>query len=128
MKQRDRIHSAMNDWEPDPWDATDDLADAQLAGFALRSGKAIEWVAIRNSGQAIFGIDTERLVGADVEFYSMDGDEEMLLMRLTWHGFPDPPEWRLTTRPRNGADGNWSSWGYFADLPTAWKMPDASGT
>ena len=126
MKQRDRINSAMNDWEADPWDTSDELADAQLVGFALRSEKPIEWVSIRASREAILGIDKQRLLSADAEFYATHDGEEMLLMRLAWHGFPDPPEWRLATRLGDGAEINWSSWGYFADLPAAWKMPDTS--
>ena len=126
MKQRDRINSAMNDWEADPWDASDELADAQLAGFSLRSDKPIEWVSIRDSRQTIFGIDKQHLLSTDAEFHATHDGEEMLLMQLAWHGFPDPPEWRLATRMGDEAEINWSSWGYFTKLPTAWKMPYTS--
>jgi len=123
MDQRDRINSASNDWEADPWDASDEIADAQLAGFQLRAAKPIAWAPIRASGLSVFGIDMQQLIGADVEFHATYDGEEMLLMQLAWHGFPDPPEWRLATRPYDGIDPSWSSWGYFALIPPAWKMP-----
>lgn len=124
MNQKDRINSASNDWEADPWDASDKLANVQLAGFQLRATKPIAWIPIRISGPSIFGIDVQKLIGADVEFHATHDGEDMLLMQLIWHGFPDPPEWRFATRPRECADLPWTSWGYFAQLPPAWKMPE----
>lgn len=125
MKQSDRMNSASNSWEADPWDASDDVANSQLAGFRSRAGKHIGWNSIRNSDSPVFGIERDKLIGADVEYYATDGDEELLLMQLVWHGFPDPPEWRLATRPHGQTDQPWVSWGYFADLPTTWTLPES---
>lgn len=124
MKQSDRMKSASNAWEADPWDASDDVANSQLAGFRPRAGKHIVWNSIRHGDTPVFGIERAKLIGADVEYHATDGAEELLLMRLGWHGFPDPPEWRLATRPRGQADQPWISWGYFADLPMAWTLPE----
>lgn len=124
MKQSDRMNSASNAWEADPWDASDAVANAQLAGFQDRAEKQIGWNAIRRTNSPVFGIEREKLIGADVEFYATHGGEEMRLMRLTYHGFPDPPEWRLASRPCDQPDQPWSSWGYFADLPVTWTLPD----
>ena len=124
MNQRDRVNSASNDWEADPWNASDELANAQLTGFQLRATKPLVWVPIRTSGPSIFGVDVQELISEDVEFHATHDGEDMLLMQLVWHGFPDPPEWRLATRPRESADPTWASWGYFAHLPPAWKMPE----
>jgi hypothetical protein len=124
MSQRNRINSAANDWEADPWDTSDKVADAQLAGFQLRATKPLKWLSIRSAGPSIFGVDVQKLIGTDVEFYTTYDGEDMLLMQLAWHGFPDPPEWRLATRPRESADQNWAPWGYFAQLPVDWTMPE----
>jgi len=48
MRQRQRMNSASNNWEAMPWDASDDIAAAQLNGFRERSAKPIQWQAIRN--------------------------------------------------------------------------------
>ena len=123
MKQSNRINSASNDWEADPWDASDEVADAQLAGFKLRALEPIEWHSVRSAGPSVFGVEVQKLIGADVEFYAAYQGEELLLMQLAWHGFPDPPEWRLASRPRDGAGQDWETWGYFAHLPATWTMP-----
>ena len=127
MNQAERMKSASNHWEADPWDATDEVADAQLAGFNARGAKPIVWARIRDAGGPVFGIETLRLISADAEFYSTHDGEELLLMRLLWHGYPDPPEWRLASRAIGVAGAQWMSWGYFAAPPDAWKMPGDSG-
>ncbi len=121
MSQAERMNSASNAWEADPWDASDEIADAQLAGFHERAAKPIDWTSIRKNDDSIFGIASAELSGADVEYYATHDGEEMLLMQLAWHGFPDPPEWRLVTRPSDRAD-LWVSWGHFEDLPEKWKI------
>lgn len=122
MAQDKRMNSAANSWEADPWDASDAVADAQLAGFNQRSAIAIDWRSVRQAGPMVFGVAVQQLIGADVEFVAECNGEDMLLMQLAWHGFPDPPEWRLTTRP-SGSEGPWESWGYFAEVPGAWRLP-----
>ena len=124
MKQMDRMNSTSNDWEADPWDAPDEVADLQFAGFQDRAVKIIIWTSIPDTGQSLFGIEVGKLRSSDVEFYATYDGEDMLLMRLIWHGFPDPPEWRLATRPSNRRDLPWASWGYFADLPERWRIPN----
>jgi hypothetical protein len=124
MSQVQRMNSASNVWEADPWDASDQVADSQLAGFQVRAAKAIAWSPIRGGPPVVFGRDVQRHIGADVEFYASHDGEDMLLMQLVWHGFPDPPEWRLATRPSDQPNAPWQSWGYFDQLPEAWKMPE----
>ena len=121
MSQAERLSSASNVWEADPWDAPDLIADDQLAGFNERAAKSVEWASVRELG-SVFGIENTTLIGADVAYYAIHDNEDMLLMQLAWHGFPDPPEWRLATRP-SGSNGAWASWGYFAELPRAWRLP-----
>ncbi|OEC94133.1 MULTISPECIES: hypothetical protein [unclassified Rhizobium] len=124
MKQMDRMNSTSNEWEADPWDAPDKVADQQLTGFQDRATKTITWSSILDAGHSLFGIEARDLRSLDVEFYATCDGEDMLLMRLIWHGFPDPPEWRLATRPSNSGDLPWASWGYFANLPESWQIPD----
>lgn len=126
MTQKDRMNSATNEWEADPWDASDEVADAQLTGFRLRALEPIKWCAIRNSDIPVFGIDLQKLLSADVEFHASHEGEALLLMRSPWHGFPDPPEWRLASKSLSIAEAEWTSWGYFADLPDAWEMPQSN--
>ena len=122
MSQAERMNSASNAWEADPWDASDAIAEVQLTGFRERAAKAIEWTSMRNAGASVFSIEIEKLIGADVAFFATHDGEELLLMQSVWHGFPDPPEWRLAARA-NGSDDQWSSWGHFADLPDNWQLP-----
>ncbi len=122
MSQAERMNSPANAWEADPWDASDVVADAQLAGFRERAAKPIGWASIRKAGQSVFGIERDKLIGGDVEFYAEHDGEDLLLMQLAWHGFPDPPEWRLASRP-TGSSGSWAPWGYFSDLPGNWRLP-----
>ena len=127
MNQNERMNSASNLWEADPWDTSDEIADIQLAGFEARAIKPLAWFSIQGSGYPVFGLDHQKLIEAGVEYYATHDGEDMLLMRLWWHGFPDPPEWRLATRPTGKTDQLWTSWGYFADLPQVWKVTGKSG-
>ena len=122
MSQAERMNSVSNAWEADPWDASDVVADAQLAGFHERAVKSIDWNSIRKAGPSVFGVGRDKLIGGDVEFYATHDGEELLLMQLAWHGFPDPPEWRLATRP-SGSKGSWELWGYFGNMPKNWQVP-----
>lgn len=123
MNQRNPNNSASNEWEADPWDASDALADIQLVGFKLRVAKPIAWSEIRTAGPSVFGVEVQKLIGADAEFYATHDGENMLLMQKAWHGFPDPPEWQLVSRPVDAVDQPWQSWGHFAHLPFSWLMP-----
>lgn len=126
MNQADRMNSASNVWEADPWDASDEIAEAQLAGFQVHSEQPIVWQSIRGASSPIFGRDAQMLIATDVEFYATHDGSDMLLMQLAWRGYPDPPEWRLATRPTGQIDHEWVSWGYFAELPAAWTMPEGA--
>ncbi|HEX4847485.1 MAG TPA: hypothetical protein VFV30_05040 [Novosphingobium sp.] len=123
MNQSDRMNSASNGWEADPWDASDAVADLQLEGFQIRAAKAVSWSAISLVEGPIFGHDIEWLNSLEVEYVATHDLEDWLLMRLVYHGFPDPPEWRLATRAAGKFSHPWNSWGYFAQLPDAWKIP-----
>lgn len=125
MAQAERMNSASNAWEADPWDASDAVAEAQLAGFLERAAKTIAWTSVRNVGASVFDIEIEKLLGADVAFFATHDGEELLLMQSVWHGFPDPPEWRLATRSSK-SDDLWASCGHFADLPENWQLPPNS--
>lgn len=124
MKQIERMNSASNQWEPDPWDASDAEAASQFEGFEIRSAKPLIWFPIRSAKGLVFGTDAQKLINADVEYFATYDDEDMILMRLAWHGFPDPPEWRLATRPSSGRQEPWKVWGYFAKLPDPWVLSD----
>ena len=125
MKQADRMNSASNEWEADPWDATGAVADAQLEGFRQRADIIVTWARLNEVASMPFGVEKQKLVEADVAFVATTEDEDMLLMQLDWHGFPDPPEWRLATRLVGGS-GKWQSWGYFATIPQKWRLPENS--
>jgi len=122
MTQAERMNSASNAWEADPWDASDEVANSQLKGFQERAAKTIGWTLLPAAGPSLFGIEKQKRVGADVGYFATHEGEDMLLMQLAWHGFPDPPEWRLATRS-SGSVGPWESWGYFADMPATWQLP-----
>ena len=126
MNQRERMNNAGNAWEADPWDAPDAIADRQLTGFTDRAALPLEWkkpVDIGRVDEKRFGMEDEWFSGLDVEFYAVHEDEDYVLMQLIWHGFPDPPEWRLASRRSGKYDQQWEEWGYFTNLPIAWKFP-----
>jgi hypothetical protein len=125
VNQAQRMNSAGNAWEADPWNASDSIADHQLAGFEERSNLPLKWVklsAMLHQDGKLFGMESEWHAELDIEFCSVHNDEDLVLMQLIWHGFPDPPEWRLASRPSGQYDSPWESWGYFADLPKAWEF------
>lgn len=125
MRQRQRMNSADNDWEAVPWDASNDIADAQLKGFRERFAKPIQWQAIQSiaaSGK-LFGLEKQWFISRDVGFFAEHDGEQLLLIQLSWHGFPDPPEWGLVSRTTGNGTGQWSEWGYFANLPPCWSIP-----
>jgi hypothetical protein len=123
MKQTERMNSASNRWEPDPWDATDEVADHQLAGFEIRACRKLDWLSLDSAPEVLFGYERSKLRALDVEYFATANGEDMMLLHLVWHGFPDPPEWRLASR-ESGANGlQWETWGYFAEIPELWSLP-----
>lgn len=125
MRQSERMNSAANDWEAVPWGASDDIADAQLKGYRERCSKPIQWQAVRNIARKakLFGLEKQWLTSRDIEYFAEHDGEQLLLIQLAWHGFPDPPEWGLVSRPAGNETAQWSEWGYFAHLPTRWSVP-----
>ncbi|MDG2512627.1 hypothetical protein P7B04_07950 [Sphingobium yanoikuyae] len=123
MGQKERMDCSNNAWEAAPWDASDEIADSQLKGFQQRSEWPIFWTSVRESSAELFGLDRQWFISRDVEYYAEHAGEQLLLMQLAWHGFPDPPEWRLASRSAGKIDVPWSEWGYFAKLPQAWIIP-----
>jgi hypothetical protein len=125
MRQSERMNSAANDWEAAPWDACDEVADRQLEGYRERSAKPIQWQAIRSIAPngVLFGLEKQWFISRDVEYFAERDDEQLLLLQLAWHGFPDPPEWGLISRAAGNKNAGWSEWGYFAHLPACWSVP-----
>jgi len=122
MGQRERMNCATNDWEAAPWDASDEIADRQLRGFRERSAKAVRWTAVRDLPS--HERDLFWKISPDVVYFAEHDGEQLLLLQLAWHGFPDPPEWGLASRAIGGEATRWSEWGYFAHLPEAWVVPE----
>ena len=117
------------EWEPIPWDAQGAEVFEQEMGFHERALKALIWTRVdwKNfPAQGIFGKDREWFSGHDVAYVTTFGDEDLILIRNTWFGFPDPPEWGLASRPAGNRESRWKRWGHFSDLPAAWRVPDAA--
>ncbi|BBF71065.1 hypothetical protein [Sphingomonas bisphenolicum] len=120
-----RRHEVLPEWEPIPYTLTGAEADEQELGFHERALKAIDWTRLpwkRFPSEGIFGKDKEWFEFVDAEFYAVVDGEDLILIQNIWHGFPDPPEWGLATKPM-GQDVAWSRWGHFPDLPASWRVP-----
>lgn len=117
------------EWEPVPWDMTGAAADAQELGFHERAMKPVRWTRaswenVPESG--LFGRDRAWFSSNDIACYATFDGEDLILIQNTWHGFPDPPEWGLASRPEGQAATPWSHWGHFPNLPVTWVMPGAA--
>ncbi|OCZ65834.1 hypothetical protein A9G00_40275 [Achromobacter xylosoxidans] len=113
-------------WEPHPWDLDDAAADIQRQGFHVRGRVAVGWQSIPFGdlpAEGLFGLTADQLRSAEAVCHSTVQDEHWVLTQRLWHGFPDPPEWGLWTRRRDAAGQPWTSWGQFAALPPAWRLP-----
>jgi hypothetical protein len=118
------------EWEPIPWGLAADAADEQEQGFHHRALKHIAWRAVPYKsfpGEGIFGHQHDWFAGHDIEFYASFDGEDLVLIRNLWHGFPDPPEWGLASRPLGRPDVEWESWGHFPKIPEAWSVPGVEG-
>lgn len=114
------------EWEPIPWNARGPQVDEQEKGFHERALKPLVWNKVdwKNFPEgAIFGRDRDWFVSHDIEFVTTFDDEDLILVRHTWFGFPDPPEWALGSRPAENTQARWTMWGHFPDLPSAWNVP-----
>lgn len=116
------------DWEPIPWDAQGCEVDEQEKGFRQRALKPVLWTKVdwKNfPANGIFGHDRNWFISHDIEYVATFDGEDLILIRNTWHDFPDPPEWGLASRPAGNAAAPWSVWGHFPTLPSAWVMAEA---
>lgn len=121
-------HPAFPEWEPIPWNAAGPEVDKQLRGFHLRAVKPLVWTKVDWQDfpdDGIIGHDREWFVRQDIAYVATLDGEELILLRNTWSGFPDPPEWGLASRPAGNAEAEWEVWGHFPDLPANWRVPDA---
>lgn len=113
-------------WESHPWDLDDAAADIQRQGFHVRGMVAVGWQSIPFGdlpAEGLFGLTADQLRSAEAVCHATVQDEHWVLTQRLWHGFPDPPEWGLWTRPRDAAGQPWTSWGQFAALPPTWRLP-----
>ena len=114
------------EWEPIPWSLVRDAADEQERGFHHRSLKVIDWQAVPYKSfphEGILGHKRDWFAEHEIDFYASLGGEDFVLIRNPWHGFPDPPEWGLASRPAGRRDLKWDWWGHFPNLPSAWSVP-----
>jgi hypothetical protein len=117
------------EWEPIPWNATGSFVDEQERGFHKRALKPLVWTKVDWNNfptHDIFGRDRNWFVSHDIEYVTTFEDEDLILIRNTWFGFPDPPEWGLASRPAGNTGARWEMWGHFPDLPTAWRVPESA--
>ncbi|GAB7540153.1 hypothetical protein [Burkholderia sp. 3C] len=124
-----RRHYVFPAWEPIPWNMQGAAADTQELGFHDRAMKPIPWTRTpwRDFPQSgLFGCDCDWFRSNDIAFYATFDSEDLILIQNIWHGFPDPPEWGLASRPAGQVGTSWSQWGHFPDLPKSWVMPDAA--
>jgi hypothetical protein len=120
--------SVSPEWEPMPWDAQGPQVDEQERGFHERACKPLAWSKIdwrAFPAAGVFGQGVEWFREHDIEYVTTFDGEEMVLIRNTWSGFPDPPEWGLASRRAGRADARWEMWGCFPALPNAWTVPEA---
>lgn len=114
------------EWEPTPYNLAGPEADEQELGFHARATKSIEWALVPYRvfpEGGIFEHDRAWFSEHDIECYATLDGEDLILIRNLWHGFPDPPEWGLASRPSGRSDIKWREWGYVPDLPKAWIVP-----
>jgi hypothetical protein len=119
-------HAVAPEWEPIPRIMFGAWANAQERGFHERALKPLMWERIPFStlpDEGLFGHSRDWFVERDIIcFTSFDG-EDLLLIRNSWFGFPDPPEWGLASRRGDGIFSRWKMWGHFPELPAAWTVP-----
>ncbi|MEA1675794.1 hypothetical protein [Nitrospirillum sp. BR 11163] len=116
-------------WESWPWDLPADAAAEQRKGYDIRAAKAITWQAVPFNAfpqEGLFGHERDWFITNDIAFFSTMDGESLILVQNTWHGFPDPPEWGLASRPSNRNDVRWAQWGFFPNIPKKWYVPGES--
>ena len=115
------------EWEPVPYDAAGPVADKQEEGFHRRallplSWEKVEWKQFPENG--IFGRGRDWFVGNDIVCVCTHDGEDLILIRNTWFGWSDPPEWGVASRPVGKLEAPWEMWGHFPGLPSAWTVPE----
>lgn len=119
------------EWEPIPWGLNSDAADEQERGFHRRALQPITWDAVPYKSfpsDGIFGHHRDWFSEHEIDFYASFDGEDLVLIRNPWHGFPDPPEWGLASRPSGRTDLKWAVWGHFPNLPAAWSVAGVEPT
>jgi hypothetical protein len=106
---------------------SEDAAAEQEKGFhkratALIIWKKVPWTDFPPAG--VFGHTRDWFTSNEVAFTATRDGEDLILTQSFWHGFPDPPEWGLASRPTAQHDVKWTLWGYFPRLPMCWVMPE----
>lgn len=115
------------EWEPTPWDARYPEVDEQASGFRRRALKPLVWRKIdwqNFPSEGIFGYDRAWFSSNEIVCVATFDGEDLILDRAFWHGWPDPPEWGLASRPAGEVGSAWRLWGCFANLPSTWTVPD----
>ncbi len=116
----------MNDWEPIPWDMGGDAAAEQARGFRRRAASPIAWTPVPFAAfppGGLFGQGRDWFASNDVGWAAVFDGEDLILVSRLWHGWPDPPEFALASRPTGADDSAWMWWGSFDVLPAAWSVP-----
>jgi hypothetical protein len=117
------------EWEPIPWNASEDVAAEQERGFHQRAKAAIAWKLVPLDDfpiEGIFGRPREWFRSNDIVFFASHAGEDLVLIQNTWSGWPDPPEWGLASRPSGMSDAEWIHWGHFPRLPARWTLPKSA--
>ncbi len=123
-----RRDAVLPEWEAIPYDLTGEAAEEQRRGFHARASKPIICAPVPFKtfpAAGIFGHARDWFSDNEIACYASFDGEDLLLIQNTWHGFPDPPEWGLASRPAGTAVARWAMWGHFPKLPTAWTVPVA---
>lgn len=113
-------------WEPVQWDLSFVASIKQKQGYRKRSNIPIQWCQVPYGDfpkEGLIGKQREWFMSNDVAYIAKHADEELILIRNTWHGFPDPPEWGLASRVTGEKEAKWMNWGHFPDLPSRWIFP-----
>jgi hypothetical protein len=117
--------NAAAEWEPVPWNVPQIQAAEQSEGFRKRAGATIAWTKVPLLAfppEGVFGKPRDWFISNEIAYTSLHDGEELILIQRFWHGFPDPPEWGLASRPIGRSDLEWSTWGAFSRPPDGWLL------
>lgn len=114
-------------WGPVPWDAKGPEVAEQERGFQERARKPLVWTKVDWNNfppDGVLGKGRDWFIDNDIEHVTTFDGEDLILIRNSWSGFPDPPEWGLASRPAGDEQAKWQPWGHFPDLPAAWQFDE----